>query len=217
MIIGKLTEALDINFRNLVLESVSFSTNLVIDDISYGTIQGIVVPDTQDGIFQIGEEKMSYKYYESYKFYTVTRGYLNTPVREHAIDDLIYKIDRVQIKNYDSLSIYDWSIGKEGLILDSYNNPNIIRGMDVISQNVYLTLQSIGNEILNNLTDIDYNDLDYLAQLYLNALPIDSFIYNVVVNSITQTINGLEVNINAETKNKQFSNLQVFIPVRSLL
>lgn len=212
MLIGKLVSDISADHSQKILGSVEFTDNYVVGDASYGQIE-VETTDLEDIVFQIGDEKFLSQYRSGSTFYLVQRGYMNTPIQEHKSGDFIFPVERINVRQLDSRNIYDFQISEQALITRQ-GDLSLIRGMDVISQDVYLALENVGNDILNKYTTIDLTPAS-LSQYYeLELSRASSFITGVTIKSITVADNKLTAVAEATVEGKVYNNVQFFLPIK---
>jgi hypothetical protein len=230
--IGKLLTQLDADYRNNILPYLVYTINLnYLDtelDYDYYTVGGVSLftlenPDVVEGpgIIQIGNELLYYKYYEEVsgekRLYLITRGYRNTPIEQHNPGSFIYQYTTEIIKEYDSLNIRDISLTDYGIELNqSKQSIKEIKGVDVLLQDIKLTMINIGNDILNKQDTFDtILQKDILSSFYLDGFADNPLgISNVVILSIDQqqsNPNKLRVVAEVETRYQTYRNLEFYI------
>jgi hypothetical protein len=225
MVSGKLVEEVADNYRLKTLEYIEYSLRLnPFDTDNVSLITDVEDLDASDGLIRIGNEYLTYSYKEAYndniRLYVVQRGVNNTPIEKHVINSLIYKLSKVSVKQYDSNNMRDVKLKDRGMILTiSEKDIEELRGLDVIIQDIKLTMINIGNELLNDNQNLDdVLSVNFVRAYYLNALLSNPMgITDVTITSISvQDENPNKVSIVADVyiRHRVYQNIEFIIGSR---
>jgi hypothetical protein len=213
---GKLVSDLNIGLASKELTQLIFTTNVSDADPTLGTLT-ISIPEALNVVFQIGNERMFAKYYKNKTFYKITRGYLSTPIEKHLSGDLIFLVEPINVKKYDSFSIYDVELSDEGLVLDGNYNISLIRGIEAITQDVRLLFESVGNYILNTYSQLESLDSESLTIQYNQHLFSNRFVQNIEITNITRIDDRATVTAKATIQGKLYENITFALPYAARL
>lgn len=211
ILLGKLAEDLIANYNVRILPSLSFSTRKVLDDSSYGILD--IETPSDSGLFQINNEKFFYKYLTGSQFFLVERGFLNTPIQEHKTGSFIFQIEKEIIKNYDSRNTYDIKTQNNRIIIRN-GIIETVRGFDAISQILCLTMEDVGNFIMNSYEITDAGSLEHIYRQEL--ISRDPSVTDVQIVSTRPSLepNKMEVIANVSVGGNIINNIQFVLPTK---
>jgi len=241
MLAGKLITQLDKNYRVKTLDYIDCSTMLNPFDINntnemlipidfpyspevYSDItvfKTLPTLDIENGLIQIGQEWLSYAYREAagdyIRLYVVQRALKCTSMQEHKPGTFIYKLSTIIEKNYDSQNIRDIQLDERKIHLSPSNQKiEDIRGIDVILQDVKLTMINAGNELLNSQSDYEtLFDKNWLTAFYTEQLlnsPLGISQVNIIdIQNQQDNPNKIVVVADVFINHQIYSNIQIVL------
>jgi hypothetical protein len=181
MLVGKLYTTISENYISKTEEYIDISIYKNPFDESIDILEDLEELEPENGYIRIDDEIIPYKYVESInnimRIYGIIRGYLSSNICQHLCGTLVYKFNAIVTKEYDSQNIRDIKLGNTYVETNTSNTNTVdIKGLDVIIQDIKLTMINIGNKLLNNQSNIEsLLNKDWVKSFYIDALANNPF------------------------------------------